>query len=334
MKNTNGCFKNKFLILGLLALILTVTYRTFFYARYMELYDKAIVDDVLFSFADCGVKDIVVVFDCDGEEKDIMVHTDANSWICGIDEFVGWVTFQKDSTVLHVRVIQNFSQERDCTISVWSGFVRGLGKKCELRVIQKGKEATYLNTDPSEVSFSEQGGTESVQINTDGSECVVDSCPYWITASILDNTLSLTAKKNDGQSSREDVVIIKSDEIKTVIKVLQNSLVQEKFTDFWKLFHGDSVFQKSRIKYPIPYVFYEYEYDGTDEVQKTIRYIKETEWNYDKIYDNVTNTEIVEKNDDSIIAIRRGDGCGILIEYYFEIFDGKWYLTRVEDYSD
>ena len=94
------------------------------------------------------------------------------------------------------------------------------------------------------------------------------------------------------------------------------------------------MFQKSRIKYPIPYVFYEYEYDGTDEVQKTIRYIKETEWNYDKIYDNVTNTEIVEKNDDSIIAIRRGDGCGILIEYYFEIFDGKWYLTRVEDYSD
>lgn len=330
MKNTNGCFKNKFLILGLLALILTVTYRTFFYARYMELYDKAIVDDVLFSSADCGVKDIVVVFDCDGEEKDIMVHTDANSWICGIDEFVGWVTFQKDSTVLHVRVIQNFSQERDCTISVWSGFVRGLGKKCELRVIQKGKEATYLNTDPSEVSFSEQGGTESVQINTDGSECVVNSCPYWITASILDNTLSLTAKKNDGQSSREDVVIIKSDEIKTVIKVLQKPAGPEDFLEFWRVFTTDPGFQIGRTKLPLPFVYWD-ELDN-DFIKRT-EYLTAKDWRFSDFGETPEYVVRIQQKDGAYLVTLAGRECGICVDYYFNLDNGQWYLTKIVDHS-
>lgn len=336
---------NVFFVFGILFLAMVVSYRVAFYASYLYLEKDEII------------------FDWTGGEQNVWVSTDANSWIIEGDEFISWASFQKrenswcieydsnsiimiqptEGKSLHVQVYQNDSKEdRVCHVRVRSGYVGGLGrtgvglgnKSTNLKVIQRGKQATYLNASRQTISFSERGGTEKVQISTDGNGWSVIDCPNWITTSISGNTLVLTASMNNEMSPREGIVCINANGIEGVIKVLQNSLVQEKFTDFWKLFHGDPVFQKSRIKYPIPYVFYENEYDGTDEVQQTIRYIKETEWNYDEIYDNITFIEIVEKNQDSYIACRRGNGCGIYIDYYFELFNGKWYLTKVEDYSD
>lgn len=207
MENKGGCFLNIFLVLGLIALTLTITYRIAFYASYLDLENREIV------------------FDWNGGEQNIYVSTDANSWIVEDEEYVSWATFQNRGGKLRVYAYQNNSKEdRSFSVLVRSGFIEGIGNECNrLRVVQKGKQATYLNASTQSVSFSGRGGSESLQISTDGDGWYVEDCPSWIKTSVSGNTLVLKVSANSGNSSRVGVVRIKSDGIVTEIKVLQKS---------------------------------------------------------------------------------------------------------------
>lgn len=319
MKENGSRFFNIFLVLGFLTLILTVTYRVCFYASYLNLESNEIV------------------FDWIGEEKDVWVYTDANSWIVEDDEYIGWATISNRGSRLHIYAYQNNSkEERSAYLKIRSGAIKGLGNKWRwFRVVQKGKQATYLIASRQTVAFSEVGGAEPLQISTDGDEWYVLDCPDWIKTSISGNTLVLTALRNEEMSSRVDMVCIKANDIEIKIIVSQKFREQEEFTDFWRLFYGEPAFQKSRIKYPLRYSFFEYDYDGeTDEFQETIRYIYENEWKYETMYDEITTTVIKKHDDYAYFAIRTGIDCGIYIKYIFNSFNGKWYLTKVDDYSD
>ncbi len=130
----NGCISNVFLILGLVALVLTATYRIVFYASYLN------------------IESTEVIFDWTGGEQDVLVSTDANSWIVENGEYVGWATFQKRGNYLHIHVEQNNSDEnRNDHITIRSGYIggvgstrAGLGNKWEwLEILQKGKQFDY-----------------------------------------------------------------------------------------------------------------------------------------------------------------------------------------------
>ena len=64
---------------------------------------------------------------------------------------------------------------------------------------------------------------ETLQISTDGDSWCVEDSPRWITISVSGNTLVLRVPQNNGESSREGSVRLRSDEIVTTISVTQES---------------------------------------------------------------------------------------------------------------
>ena len=127
----NGCISNVFLILGLVALVLTATYRIVFFASYLN------------------IESTEVIFDWTGGEQDVLVSTDAISWIVEKGEYVSWISFQKSDNNIHNYIEQNNSNEdRNDVIIIRSGYIGGLGntraglgnKWKRLEVLQKGKQ--------------------------------------------------------------------------------------------------------------------------------------------------------------------------------------------------
>ena len=206
MKDNGGCFTNAFLILGLIALALTLTYRFGFYANYLNMDNSE------------------VIFDWTGGEQDVWVYTDANSWVIEDEEYVSWATFQNWGGKLHIYAYQNNSKEdRSSWVRIRSGFVEGIGNEYySLKVVQKGKQASFLNTSKQTVSFSEYGSRETLNISTDGDSWSVVSCPDWVTKSVSGNSLVLKVSSNNVRR-REGVVRLKSDDIVTDINVNQQS---------------------------------------------------------------------------------------------------------------
>lgn len=207
MKDNGGCFTNAFLFLGLIALALTLTYRFAFYARYLN-FDKT-----------------EVVLDWTGGEQEIWVSTDGNSWTIDDKETAWWLMYQNCGHYIRINASQNNDrEERSTYVKINSGSIKGLGNKWDwLRVVQRGKQASYLNSSKQSVSFSERGGSESLQINTDGDSWYVEDCPNWITKSISGNSLVLKVSANSGKAPREGYVRLKSDEVVTTISVTQES---------------------------------------------------------------------------------------------------------------
>lgn len=214
MKNKKGCLLNLFLITGFLTLASVVTYRYVFYARYLHFHDRE------------------VEFDWHESERSVWVNTDANSWTIEKNVLADWITYYRDRDYLCIFTSQNDSvTDRECYVKIRSGYEwgsnfaswAGFGKSDQLKIVQKGKHATYLNVSKQTVSFSERGGSESLQISTDGNGWHIEDCPNWITNTVSGNTLVLRVPANNGNSSLAGIVRIKSDGIATEIKVLQES---------------------------------------------------------------------------------------------------------------
>ena len=222
MKDNGGCFINAFLIFGLIALALALTYRFGFYARYLDLENNE------------------VVFDWTGGEQDVWVYTDANSWVIEDEEYISWATFQNWGGKLHIYAYPNNNKEnRSSQVMIRSGFIEGIGnERYWLNVVQKGKQASYLNVSRQTVSFSERGGSESLQISTDGDSWYVTDCPSWITKSVSGNTLVLIAATNHGMS-RIGSVHLQSGEEVTGIEVTQ---------------YGKSVFTVNGVSFVMKFV--------------------------------------------------------------------------------
>ena len=104
MGNKAGCL-NAFFVFGLLALAFAVAYKVVFFASYLYL------------------EPYEVDLDCNGGEKDILVHTDAYSWIIEDYYYPSWVTVQKyGSSLLKITVNKNDSKEdRYCDVADEAG---------------------------------------------------------------------------------------------------------------------------------------------------------------------------------------------------------------------
>lgn len=243
MKDNGGCFTNAFLILGLIALALALTYRFGFYANYLNMDNSE------------------VVFDWTGGEQEIWVSTDGNSWTIDDKETAWWLSYQKWGNYLRISAFENVDkEERSTYVKINSGPIKGMGNQWDwLRVIQNGKA--------------------------------------------------------------ENVVYEQTNE-------------PEMFTEFWKSFCNDPAFQKSRIQFPLVLTYYEETFDDWGSVTEKTDYLYATDWHFDDFKDTPEYQVLIEKKDDVYSVIQAGRECGIHVEYFFRSYKGKWYLVRVEDFSD
>lgn len=247
-----------------------------------------------------------------GGEVTVQIYTDA--LFVDIESKDYWLCCKQNGKTLCLTIPENNNtNDREAEIKVYAGLLKC--REATIHVKQKGKAASYLHVSKQMVSFSDQGGAESLQIRTDGREWHVVDWPDWVTISISENTLVLTASKNKLPSSRSGTARIKADANYIDITILQKPEALENFTEFWELFCSDPMFQKSRIGFPLPYTYYEEEWENNDDIEVN-DYLYSEEWHYDKMYDIETQIKI-EQKDDSYIVTRSGRENGICIIYIF-----------------
>ena len=131
--------------------------------------------------------------------------------------------------------------------------------------------------------------------------------------------------------------IILNDEPKKIItneekkpETVSDKHKQEDFNHFFKLFNHDTVFQISRINFPLKVKINN---DDLELVDYVILKNEYTTINLDKKpKERSYNQQIILKKDKAVIQ-QRGINNGIFIDYYFERIDGKWQLITWIDVS-
>ena len=119
-------------------------------------------------------------------------------------------------------------------------------------------------------------------------------------------------------------IIVSCDKFKkTRTKSINNKEVTiENFDKFYDKFHIDSLFQMSRIKFPLE--GYQFDSEGKTNWSKTNWITLKT-----KIYDIDTTEYKIEfkKTDKSFSEKFWVENSGFWSEYKFEVINGKWYLV-------
>jgi hypothetical protein len=104
----------------------------------------------------------------------------------------------------------------------------------------------------------------------------------------------------------------------------------EDFNHFFRLFNHDTVFQISRINFPLKVKINN---DDLELVDYVIPKEKYTTINLDKKPEERNyNQQLILKKDKAVIQ-QRGIDNGIFIDYFFEKKDGKWQLVTWVDIS-
>ncbi len=118
----------------------------------------------------------------------------------------------------------------------------------------------------------------------------------------------------------------------------------EDFNIFFMRFMTDSVFQKSRIKYPLKYITWSTNSYGDVDLGGEIDTIQITEanWQYDPFYFNnasertqiYDNFELKFRPSNERLLHWYGIETGGDAKYYFNGFEGKWFLIKKEQLGD
>lgn len=111
---------------------------------------------------------------------------------------------------------------------------------------------------------------------------------------------------------------------------------QEDFYDFYARFSSDSLFQAERVADPLMFVTS----DPDDEFQILETTIQKSQWFAfqpqlpDEHLDNVNYGQRLDRNSRTRVIELRGFGNGFSNTLFFKCNNGKWKLTRFEDYSN
>ncbi|MEO6524310.1 MAG: DUF4348 domain-containing protein [Mucilaginibacter sp.] len=103
------------------------------------------------------------------------------------------------------------------------------------------------------------------------------------------------------------------------------------FDTFFTRFETDSVFQLSRISFPIKKTILE------DDTTKTVNEIKRNDWKYHNILTDKSEKYIIDKikvNQSEYKTAISIEDTGVHIEYNFVNKDGKWWLVDIVDNGD
>ena len=109
----------------------------------------------------------------------------------------------------------------------------------------------------------------------------------------------------------------------------------ENFQTFWKSYTTNPAFQKERTIFPLPYIYNDFD-DGEEnsDATETIHYIHAKDWNYDDFHNNSGSQIEIQQKNGIYIVYRIGINNGIWEEYHFNLYDGRWYLSKFYNYSD
>jgi hypothetical protein len=110
----------------------------------------------------------------------------------------------------------------------------------------------------------------------------------------------------------------------------------EDFRDFIHSYVADSVFQRQRTYYPLPWIRF-----NTDSNRYDTTYVAEDEWTYGdfgfyapryavQMYDNFER--VLRPTGQRVVSFE-GLENGINMSLYFKLTKGKWYLVKVVDLS-
>lgn len=115
-----------------------------------------------------------------------------------------WVTTSVNGKTLNLECGENSGIARSSYLILKSGT-----KTLRLDITQAGKSATRLDVSTSDVEFSANGGSRTIEIYTDG-ECQISTQPEsWAHATINGNSISLSVDENP-ETKRTDYFVIKS----------------------------------------------------------------------------------------------------------------------------
>src|SRR5690606_32633195 len=108
--------------------------------------------------------------------------------------------------------------------------------------------------------------------------------------------------------------------------VSRKEIVIEQFNAFYREFHKDSVFQISRIQFPLPGI-------NSDEmtVEDTIYHWKENEWLMQYMVDTTLFSRKTSISDTLVVEEITSKDPGVIIKRKFQNIEGKWYLVLYED---
>lgn len=154
-----------------------------------------------------------VYLTANGGKSSITVNTD------GIFEVstapASWVSTSVNGKTLNLECGENTGIARNSYLILKSGT-----KTLRLDITQAGKSATRLDVSSSNVEFSADGGSRTIDIYTDG-ECRISTQPEsWANVTINGNTISLSVNENQG-TKRSDYFVIKSGSYERRINISQ-----------------------------------------------------------------------------------------------------------------
>jgi len=131
----------------------------------------------------------------------------------------------------------------------------------------------------------------------------------------------------DGKNSTASV------SVESVKKQEQTKGCNETFDSFFERFSKDSIYQKSRVKYPLKWYYLE---DNESNKLSFDVINKKEDYDYvDFTSDNQSDKyEVVhEKKEKEMNYILKGNDSGLFMTYKFKLIDGCWYMIEILDES-
>lgn len=126
-----------------------------------------------------------------------------------------WVSTSINGKTLNLAYCENSGTVRNSYLIISSG-----SKSKRINITQAGKSATRLDLSTYSVEFNANGGSQTIEIYTDG-ECKISTQPEsWANATISGNSISLRVNENSG-TKRSDYFVIKSGSYEKRINISQ-----------------------------------------------------------------------------------------------------------------
>lgn len=164
---------------------------------------------------------------------------------------------------------------------------------------------------------------------------IIFSCQYTNNSkNISQLNAEVDSLKIKLSNREEELNQLKSSNIENSFKVINN----ESFDSFFWNFMTDSIFQIQRVQFPLTYITWKDDIGG--EIETII--LNKNNWKYNSFYiDSASErTQVYDNFDLKLRPTNQrvihwyGVETGGDSKYYFEGFDGKWYLIKQEQLGD
>lgn len=160
-----------------------------------------------------SVSNDVIYLTANGGKSTVSINTDGIFSVSTAP--ASWITTSVNGKSLNLECSENSGIARNSYLIIKSG-----KKSLRLNITQAGKSATSLDVATSDVEFSANGGSRTIEIYTDG-ECQISTQPEsWAHATINGNSISLRVDENPG-IKRTDYFVIKSGSYSERINISQ-----------------------------------------------------------------------------------------------------------------